>query len=258
MNDKEQIEQALSTGEADKGGGDAELQAKLEKAQHTAEMWAGRAKTQGEELKKLREEVEQLKAGKSAAETVAAIPAEVKGDTPDDYLKPALAGAKMMVDGAMKELREENERLKEEQERIEARNFADKLQSLHRKFFEEVTPGKDKEAAWKEFKELNKETYGSVMSGRDATRFSKFVDSFYRYIGVQNPDKAGNGAAAPSPTTTGGAQPGGDNASKATMTTAEFVSERHRAEELRRAGRMDEWRELDARLRDALNSGRVK
>ena len=51
----EEIEKALSTGEAKKGEGNPDLQAQLEKAQHSAEVWAGRAKTQGEELKRLRE-----------------------------------------------------------------------------------------------------------------------------------------------------------------------------------------------------------
>lgn len=254
----EEINKALSTSETKKDGDNPDLQSELEKAQHSAEVWAGRAKAQGEELKKLREENEKLKASKSIDATVSAIPTEVKGDTPDDYLKPAIAGAKKLVDEATASLREENQKLRDDIAKREDRIFAEQLALRHPKFFDQVTPGKDKESAWEQFKKLNKETYEAVMSSRDASRFDSLIDSFYCTIGVPNPEQAG-ASATPSPSNAGGVQPSAhDNGNKDTMTTTEFMELRRKAEEFRKAGDMKSWREIDARLREALNAGRVQ
>ena len=253
----EEIEKALSTGEAKKGEGNPDLQAQLEKAQHSAEVWAGRAKTQGEELKRLREENAKLKASKSIDATVSAIPTEVKGDTPDDYLKPAIAGAKQLVDEATASLREENQKLRDDIEKREERIFAEQLGLRHPKFFDQVTPGKDKEKAWEQFKELNKETYEAVMKSRDASRFDSLIDSFYCTIGVPNPERSG-ASATPSQSNAGGVQQVQTQTKKDTMTTTEFMELRRKAEEFRKAGDMKSWREIDTQLREALNAGRVQ
>ena len=255
--ENEDIEKALSTGGDDKGGSEADLKTQLEKEHARAEMWAGRAKAQGDELKRLHEENAKLKSGKAVEEAVAALPEDVKGDTPADYLKPALAGAKVMVDAAVDAIREENRVLKEQAEKREEKFFVEQIASRNRKFFGDVAPGKDKEKAWEQFKQLNRETYESIRASRDVSRFDRFVDSFYRNIGVQNP-ASGGASAAPSPTTTGGERHAAKAAPDGDMTTAEFLKERHRAEELRKSGDMAGWREIDARLRRALNEGRVK
>ena len=252
----EEIEKALSMGGEKKDGGNPDLQAQLEKAQHSAEVWAGRARTNADEVKRLREENEKLKAAKSVEATVSAIPKEVKGDTPDEYLKPAVAGAKHLVDEAVASLREENQKLREENEKREERIFAEQLALRHPKFFGQITPGKDKEKAWEQFKEHNKETYKAIMESRDASRFETLVNSFYCTIGVPNPEQAG-ASASPSPSNAGGVQQV-QTPKKDTMTTTEFMDLRRKAEEFRKAGDMKSWREIDTQLREALNAGRVQ
>ena len=42
------------------------------------------------------------------------------------------------------------------------------------------------------------------------------------------------------------------------MTTDEYLKELEKAEEMRRAGDMKGWREINDRLKAALNEGRVK
>jgi len=259
MNDTKKAEAALAGIGEDKGkGGETQTgeNAELEKLRHTADVWAGRAKQYQEEKKKLEEKIAQLEAGHSVEDAMKLLSAEERGETPDEYLGASARMTAKLVGDAQAKQDEKIAELKREIAERDERTFLANISQRHGDFFESVAPGGDKSEYWERFKKNNKETFSAVMATHDEARFANLVNSFYRELGIPVP---GAGAtASPTPSTTGGPSPAGNPSDTRTMTTDEYLKELEKAEEMRRAGNMKGWREINDRLKAALNEGRVK
>lgn len=266
MNEQEnKVAAALATGEPGAGGtgtGDnAELNAELEKAKHQASVWAGRAKKSAEEKAALEEELRKLKAQKTVDDVAAEIPAELKGDTPDETLKAALTGSKKLVDDATGKTEEEIAKLRTEMAANNAKAFVNQLAAKHSAFFELVGPGGANAQVWEQFKAKNRETFNAIMASQDVSRFDGFVSQFCSHLGIPDPSGKGGGTAIPEPAKiTGGPQNlgGGAAEDKTEYTQAEYLKQLEAAEDARYNGDMKTYREVTARLTKALNEGRVK
>lgn len=260
MNENEKVEAALGGGQGSGDAGDADVAKELEKSRHTNDVLAGRLKAQGEELKRLREELRSLNAGKAAGEAVEKLAPELLGDTPREYAETAAAVSAQMLEAAKAAQKDEVDKLRAELEERDRRAFYGQIGRDNAKFFDDVAPGGDKAAFWAQFKAANKETYDAVVETRDIARFNALVDSFYRLIGVRNPARGSGASAAPDPTTAGGGSqtPVRDDADgQRKYTVDEYLGELEKAEEARNGGDMPTYREMTARLNKALNEGRV-
>ncbi len=260
MNENEKVEAALGGGHSEDAGAGADIAKELEKSRHTNEVLAGRLKAQGEELKKLREEVRTLNANKAAGEVVDNLTPEQLGDTPKAYAQTAAIAAAQVLEGAKSAQKDEVEKLRAEMKERDRRTFYGQIGRDNAKFFDDVAPGGDKAAIWSQFKAEYKETYDAIMATHDVARFNSLVESFYRRIGVNNPAGSSGAAAAPEPGSSGGGtqQPGNDDADgQKKYTTDEYLKELESAEEARDRGDMATYRTVTARLNKALNEGRV-
>lgn len=261
MND-ENVAAALAASEGGTGGkgGDAELTAELEKAKHSADVWRGHATKRAERIKELEGELARLKAKEQVAATVAEIPAEVKGDTPDETIAAALTGSKKLIDASSEATKEEIEKMRKEMAENNKRQFVRQLGANHAQFFEMVGPGGANEKLWQQFKQMNRETYASVMESQDTERFGVLVSQFCNQFGLKNPSGERGGTAVPEPANISGGQQiqGGGGDDKAEYTTQEYLKQLEAAEDARNAGDMKTYREVTSRLTKALNEGRVK
>lgn len=263
MND-ETIAAALATGDGaaqvgDQGGEDAGLKAELEKAKHTSDVWRGHATKRAERIKELEEKLRKYETKEQVAAAVADIPAEVKGDTPDEMIAATLTGSQKLMQASAEATREEIEKVRKEMAENNKRQFARQLGTNHARFFEMVGPGGANEKLWNQFKQVNRETLASVMETQDAERFGVLVSQFCSQFGLKNPSGGQVQTVVPSPAPSAGGQnqPGGGE-DKTEFTTAEYLKQLESAEDARNAGDMKTYREITGRLTKALNEGRVK
>ncbi|MBO7688630.1 MAG: hypothetical protein J6V72_19790 [Kiritimatiellae bacterium] len=263
MNDTEKAEAALAI--AGNGGANAspeaqfetEQKGELEKARHTADVWAGRAKQLQEEKKALEERIRRLESGQSVEKALKTLTPEDKHDTPDEYLGAAGKVATQLVGAAQAATDEKIAKLQQEMAEREERFFLANIVQQHgAEFFDSISPGGDKYELWERFKKDNIETYRAIRLTHDQRRFGNFVSSFYRELGL--PVSGAGTTASPTPSTTGGPSPAGGSGEAQTMTSEQYLAELERAEDMRKAGDMKGWRELNDRLKAALNEGRVK
>lgn len=261
MNENEKVEAALGGGQETGGGGESpDVARELEKSRHTNDVLAGRLKAQGEELRRLREELRSLNAAKAADEAVEKLSPEQLGDVPREFATTAAAVSAQMLETARAEQKGEVDRLRAELEERDRRTFYGQIGRDNAKFFDDVAPGGDKARFWAQFKAANRETYDAVVETRDVGRFNALVDSFYRLIGVRNPGRGQGASAAPDPTTAGGGSqtPVHDDADgQRKYTTDEYLAQLEKAEEARNGGDMSTYRAMTERLNKALNEGRV-
>lgn len=260
MNEKVSAALAIDGGAAG-GEGNSELATQLEKEKHTSSVWAGRAKSLSDENARLKEKIRQLEAGKTVDATLANIPAEVKGDTPDEITRPALEGARRMVEDATAELDKKIEQMKAAGQQQAHQSFLQQIGIRHGRFFDSVGAGGDKEKMWTQFKNANRETYEAVIASNDASRFDMLVNQFYSYIGAPNPSGGTGGSAAPDPSTSAGGPQNTatiDPDGQKQYTSQEYLQLLEKAEDYRNAGDMKTYREMTAKLSKALNEGRVK
>ena len=268
MNDTEKAKAALAGinngGDNPSGAQDGQPPAgrndELEKVRHTADVWAGRAKQLQEEKKALEEKLRKYESGQIVDEALKTLTPEDKHDTPDEYLGAsarvtARVAAKMVGD-AQAATNEEIQRLRQEIAARDERTFLANIGQRHKELFDSVATGGDKHEYWQRFKENHRETFAAIMATHDEARFDMMVNDFYRELGLPVP---GAGAtASPTPSTTGGPSPSGSQPHAETLTQQQYLAELEKAEDARRAGDMKTWREINERLRSALNEGRVK
>lgn len=229
------------------------------KKEHTESVWAGRAKKLAEEKAALQKELNELKSKRTLESALESIPQEVKGDTPDEITRPALAGAQRMVDEFAGKTEEELKKLRAEMADRDRKMFVSQIGAQNPKFFESVAPGGDKAKMWADFVSLNAETYKSINASNDVGRFNSFVAQFYSYIGSPNPSGNAGIASAPEPRSAlGGIGQGGGDQNDKVYTTQEYLAEIERAEDAQRAGDMNTYRAITASLGKALKEGRVK
>ncbi len=260
MDGNEKVEAALAGGQETGGGESPDAAKELEKSRHTNDVLAGRLKAQGEELKRLREELRVLNAAKAADEAVDTLTPEQLGDVPREFATAAAAVSAKMLETAKAEQKDEVDRLRAELEERDRRFFYGQIGRDNAKFFDDVAPGGDKASFWAQFKAANRETYDAVLATRDAVRFNALVDSFYRLIGVRNPGRGQGASAAPDPATTGGGSrtPAVEDADgQRKYTSDEYLALLEKAEEARDGGDMSTYRAMTDRLNKALNEGRV-
>lgn len=264
QNSTDKVNAALTIEGAAAGGGNGgagtDLSAELEKAKHSSSVWAGRAKSLSDENAKLKDKIRQLEAGKAVDDTLAQIPESVKGDTPDEYTRAALDGAKRMVDETSERLEKKIDEMGKAQIERDHQMFLSQIGLKHSKFFDSVGPGGDKESMWRQFKSANFETYNAVIASNDVARFDNLVRQFCAQIGVNYPSGGHGGPAAPDPSpSTGGSQPTGptDPDGQKKYTTDEYLKLLEQAEDARNNGDMTTYRNMTATLTKALNEGRV-
>jgi hypothetical protein len=261
MNDTEKAKAALSikdeSGQVNGAGEEHPNQnAELEKVRHTADVWAGRAKQLQEEKKALEEKLRKLESGRALDDALKTLSPEDKHDTPDEYLGAAGKVAGKLVGDAQAATDEKIAKLRQEMAERDERVFLANITQRHGDFFNSVAPGGDKSEYWERFKANNRETYAAIMATHDEMRFGNLVNAFYRELGLPVP---GAGATAtPTPTITGGPSPAGSGGQSQTLTQQEYLAELEKAEDARRAGDMKTYREINDRLKAALNEGRVK
>ena len=262
MNDNEnKVEAALEGGHVAGTGDDAGIAKELEKYKHTNDVLAGRLKAQGEEVKKLREEVRRLNASKAAGEVVEKLTPEQLGDTPKGYAETAAVVSAQVAEEVKAAQKDEVDKLRAEIAERDRRAFYAQIGGANAKFFDDIAPGGDKASFWAQFKARNQETYDAIMATHDVGRFNSLVGMFYREIGVKNPAGGSGRTAAPEPGASGGGtqSPGQDDADgQKQYTTDEYLAELQKAEEARDSGDMATYRTMTARLNKALNDGRVK
>ena len=250
---------AIDDGSEHKGGTGEEQpnqNAELEKARHTADVWAGRAKQLQEEKKSLEEKLRKFESGQALDNALKMLSPEEKHDTPDEYLGAAGKVAGKLVDDAQAATEEKIAKLRQEIAEREEKTFLANISQRHSEFFNSVSPGGDKDEYWQRFKANNRETFAAIMSTHDEARFGNLVNAFYRELGLPVP---GAGATASlTPRTTGGPSPAGSGGQSETLTQQEYLAELEKAEDARRAGDMKTYREINDRLKAALNEGRVK
>lgn len=251
---------ALGAGSPEKKGGEnTDLTSELEKANHKADVWAGRAKSLSDENAELKRKLAEAEARSRAERVAEAIPADVKKDIPDDYLKASITGTQHVVDEAMAGIKKENDDLRKQMKEQNDRSFMNEIGMRHGSFFEEVGAGGSKEQLWNQFRDQNKETFKAIMDSHDTTRFASFVEQFYTRIGSPNPSGVRGGAAAPEPgKAIGGAPTVTQDDQGKQYTQQEYLTELERAEEARNAGDMATYRAVTQKLTKALNEGRVK
>ncbi len=250
---------AVGSGASGDEGGTPSPSAEELKKEHTESVWAGRARKLAEEKAALQKELAELKSKRSLETALESIPQEVKGDTPDEITRPALAGAQRMIDEHAGKTDEELRKLRAEMADRDRKMFVSQISAQNQKFFESVAPGGDKAKMWADFVSLNAETYKSINASNDVGRFNSFVRQFYSYIGSPNPSGSAGIASAPEPRSTQGGQDRGvDGQSDKVYTTQEYLAEIERAEDAQRAGDMKTYRAITGSLGKALNEGRVR
>lgn len=229
----------------------------LEKLRHAKDVWAGRAKQYQEEKKALEEKLRKLESGQVLDDALKSLSEDDRRDTPDEYLGASGKVAMRIVDKATASQSEEIARLRAEMAERDSRQFLANIGSRHRDFFDSVQPGGDKKEYWDKYVANNRETFEAVMATRDEARFENLVNGFYRELGI--PVSGAGASASPTPSTTGGPSPAGYRGNDNTvMTTDQYLKELERAEDMRRQGNMKEYREINDRLKRALNEGRVQ
>lgn len=262
MNDSDKVLAALDGQKANTENGVGEdLKAALEKAQHTVEVWGGRAKKLAEEKAALEEELRKLRSTSEAREAVEKLTPEQLGDTPREFAEAAVTAAAGIVNGAQAKQTEELARLRAEIAEKDRKTFLSQISAMNPRFFESITPGGDKQAMWEKFRTSNRETYAAIMASNDVNRFNGFVGSFYREIGVPNPSGEFGGYAAPDPRSSSGGIGGvSPNATDGrTFTTDEYLAALDKAEsDFRANGDRRAYEATTASLTKALQEGRVK
>lgn len=267
MNETEKAKAALAgiggnegNGGIDGAAGDspqtAGQDAELEKLRHTADVWAGRAKKAQEEKKALEEKLRKYESGQAVDEALRTLSPEDKKDTPDDYLGASGMVAAKIVGDAQAATNAEIEKLRREIAERDENAFLAAIAAKHADLFDSVQPGGDKHDYWNRYREIHRETFDSVMATHDVARFDSLVNGFFRELGI--PVSGAGASASPTPGTTGGPSPAGLPSDTRTISSDEYLRELDRAEELRKAGDMKGWREVNDRLKAALNEGRVK
>lgn len=262
MNDTEKAKAALAVVSGEKTPAEPETQPEagktdeLAKARHTADVWAGRAKQLQEEKKALEEKLRKLESGQSVDEALKSLTPEDKQDTPDEYLGASARMAAKMVGDARAATDEEIQRLRQEIAARDEKTFLGNIGRRHKELFDSVEAGGDKNEYWRRYVDEHRETFKAVMATHDEARFDMLVNGFYRELGLPVP---GAGAtASPTPSTTGGPSPAGTGGQAETLTQQQYLAELEKAEDARRAGDMKTYREINSRLKAALNDGRVK
>jgi len=262
MNDNEKVIAALGETGAGTEIKKDDLQAQLEKSQHTADVWSGRAKKLAEENAAIKEELRQLKAGSAVKSVTEKLTPEELGDTPKDFVETSGKVAATLVEAAEGRQAEELKKLRAEIAEKDKNTFLNAIGTANQKFFADVGPGGDKTAMWEQFKANNRETFAAIMQTHDTARFNQMVGSFYREIGVPNPSGVQGGSAAPDPRSTVGGQNGvggGTAADGQQFTQEEYLAALEKAEtDFRATGDIAAYRAATGALNKALNEGRVK
>ena len=269
MNNEDKVIAALSkkggepqTVDPNKGQGESE---ELKKAQHTADMWGGRAKQLSQEKAalaqenaELKERIRKLEAGSEGKAFVEKLTPEQLGDLPKDYAT-TMAGVSAELIKASEEKHEaELAQLRAEMKEGNRRLFLSQIGAQHDKFFDLVSPGGANAGLWEQFKANNQETFEAIMETQDSARFDRFVADFCRVIGIAEPSGATAKTTTPDPVTTGGGKPvSQDDDSKKVYTPEEYDALEKRAMQLR-ATDYKEYLKLRDELENILVEGRIK
>lgn len=262
MNGNEKVMAALaSAGEGQEVGKD-DLQSQLEKSQHTADVWSGRARKLAEEKAALEEELRRIKSGAEVKAVTDKLTEAELGDTPKEFVEKSGLVAAKLVEQASGRQSEELKKLRAEIAERDRVSFLNAIGAANQKFFADVGPGGDKSAMWEQFKTSNRETFAAIMQTHDAARFNQLVGSFYREIGVPNPSGVQGASAVPDPRSTVGGQNGvgsGADADGRQFTQEQYLAALEKAEaDFRANGDVKAYRAATDALNKALNEGRVK
>lgn len=193
-------------------GGETDYRALYEQTQkqlQSERVEAGRLRKTQDELAALRKKYDEAMVQRRTEDALAALPDDLKADVPDDYQRGSAVIAQATVDQALVESRE---RLRDMEERLAARERADResrmagffneVNTRYPGFLESITSG-DKADAWRNYRGGHAATIQSALDSGDLDSLGYHVERFYDSIGVQVPS-GDSGKAAPDPRPIGG------------------------------------------------------
>lgn len=267
MNDEEKTIQtaeaapAMNLGGAASANGNGEIEA-LRRELQSSKVEAGRVKALAQQLKdkddeiaKLKQELETLRANGGNRDYMADIPENLR----DSIDETAVKAVGQMMDKRLRERDEEYRRMEAERnEQTRAMRNQEFLARVDREFpgfLQATNPGGDKQEAWEKFLRIYGASVRSAVNSFDFDALSGLITAFYREIGVPANRNAGT-AITPRPVLSDGAQPNGD---ARVYTFAEYQTTLEKAGEDLRAGNIDraKYRAICAELESAVNEGRV-
>ena len=237
----------------------------LQKAQHTAQVWGGRARQLSEEKAalaqenaELKEKLRKLEAGSEAKAVVEKLTPEQLGDLPKEYAGTMAAVSVGVVQAAEAKHEAEMAKLREEMQEGNRRLFQSQIGAKHEKFFDLVAPGGANADVWEQYKADNVETFKAIMETQDHARFDRFVADFCRVVGISEPSGAKAATSTPDPVTTGAGKPAVQtDGSKKFYTPEEYDALEKKAMQLR-ATNYKEYLTLRDELENILVENRIK
>lgn len=267
--DKEEQVRALFGGAGSHGQQEEDWKSKFEEAQrqlNSARVEEGRVRKLNEEKKALEKRIAELEKGRQAADLVAGLSEDERGDVPDEYVGVAARVASDASERVSARVTEELERLRKEreEEREEAqkrlsRQFLSQVEAKFPKFLADIGAGGDKKRAWDAFMENNSESVLKAFNSCNLEGLVYHVNRFYRdELGVRPPEGEGAGASAPDPITSqgGNLNVNADDPNKK-WTKDEYDALEKKALSLRASGNFKEYRRIVQELDNILAEGRL-
>ena len=268
MNKEEQV-QALLGGAGAQGQQDEDWKSKYEEMKRqfdSARVEEGRVRKLNEEKKALEKRIAELEKGRQAADLVAGLTEEERGDVPDDYVDVAAKVASEASGKVAARMEGELERLhrEREEERVEAqkrmsRQFLAQVEAKYPKFLADIGEGGDKKRAWDTFMENNSESVLKAFNSCNLDGLVYHVNRFYREeLGVRPPEGDGVAATAPDPITSqgGNLNVNSEDPNKK-WTKEEYDALEKKALNLRASGNFKEYRRIVQELDNILAEGRL-
>lgn len=267
--DKEEQVRALFGGAGTQGRQEEDWKSKFEEAQrqlNSARVEEGRVRKLNEEKKALEKRIAELEKGRQAAEIVAGMSEEERGDVPEEYVgvaaKAALNASEKVaarVTDELERLRKEREEEREEAQKRMSRQFLAQVEAKFPKFLADIGAGGDKKRAWDAFMENNSESVLKAFNSCNLDGLVYHVNRFYRdELGVRPPEGEGAGSPAPDPITSHGGNLNlnpEDPGKK--WTKDEYEALEKKALSLRASGNFKEYRRIVQELDNILSENRL-
>lgn len=274
MSSKERVDALLGDGKPPAGEDTVEFwkakAAEAERLAQSARVEQGRVAKMDARVKELEAENAKLRSGNRAAEIVAGLTDEERGEIAPDVLEAQarIAGraADRAVGTAFDGMRAELEKMKQEREAERAAahermaaDFESRIERRFPGFLSSIGAGGDKAKAWASFLVNNAASVKDAYARCDYNALVYHIGRFYtEVLDVQPPREKGDGATLPDPSASGGGLPSGDAVGGGKRYTAkEYDALDAKCMKLRRAGKLDEYDRLREELDSALSEGRV-
>lgn len=242
----------------------------FERLAQSTKVEQGRVSKLDARVKELEAENARLRSNRKAADIVAGMTEDERGEIATDVLETqariADRAAENAVGSALNGINAEFERMKQEREAEKAANqrrieaeFASRIDDSFPGFLASISEGGDKAKAWASFLVNNAESVKDAYRRCDYNALAYHIRRFYsEVLDVRPPKERDNGATGPDPSSTsGGLPPGSSINGERRYTAQEYDALDEKCMKLRRAGKYDEYTKLREELDSALSEGRV-